>query len=130
MIDKLILPIMIFCHIVDDYYLQGPLAKFKQWKWIKENYPQKLYKHDWIIALLEHSFSWSFMILLPILVTSLIQDIDITLFYILALLLNMIVHSIVDHLKANLLKINLTTDQLIHICQVIWTWACWIIIYK
>ena len=29
----LLLPLMIFCHIVDDYYLQGWLASGKQRKW-------------------------------------------------------------------------------------------------
>ena len=35
----IILIIMIFLHIVDDFYLQGVLAKFKQKDWWKENYP-------------------------------------------------------------------------------------------
>lgn len=28
---------MVFCHIVDDYYLQGWLASAKQRKWWEEN---------------------------------------------------------------------------------------------
>ena len=57
---------MIFCHIVDDYYLQGGLTSMKQKKWWQENAPQKLYKYDYIVALIMHSMSWSFMIMLPI----------------------------------------------------------------
>ena len=36
--------LMIFCHIVDDYYLQGWLALAKQKKYWQENAPDKLYK--------------------------------------------------------------------------------------
>lgn len=60
---------MIFFHIVDDYYLQGWLASAKQKKWWEENAPQPLYKYDYIWALLMHSFSWAFMIMLPIAVS-------------------------------------------------------------
>jgi hypothetical protein len=58
--------LMIFCHIVDDYYLQGILASMKQKKWWQENAPDKPYKYDYIWALIMHSFSWAFMIMLPI----------------------------------------------------------------
>ena len=51
---------MIFCHIVDDYYLQGFLASAKQKSWWEKNLPNKLYKNDYIIALFEHAFSWTF----------------------------------------------------------------------
>ena len=49
---------MIFCHVVDDYYLQGVLAKLKQ----KESWPQDKpqYRHDYIAALAAHAFSWAF----------------------------------------------------------------------
>ena len=36
-----ILLCMIFCHIIDDYYLQGILASMKQKSWWKNNYPDK-----------------------------------------------------------------------------------------
>ena len=57
---------MIFCHIVDDYYLQGWLASAKQKKYWEENAPDKMYKHDYIWALIMHSFSWAFMVMLPV----------------------------------------------------------------
>ena len=57
---------MIFCHIIDDYTLQGWLANAKQKIWWFANAPDKLYKYDWIMALAMHSMSWSFMIMLPI----------------------------------------------------------------
>ena len=55
---------MLFLHLVDDYYLQGWLASAKQKSWWKKNSPDKLYSHDYIMALCEHAFSWTFMIML------------------------------------------------------------------
>ena len=60
----LLLLTMIFLHIVDDYYLQGWLASAKQKSWWEQNALDKLYKHDYIMALFMHSFSWAFMIML------------------------------------------------------------------
>ena len=40
---------MIFCHIVDDYYLQGWLASAKQKSWWETNAPDELYKNDYKI---------------------------------------------------------------------------------
>ena len=60
---------MVFSHIVDDYYLQGKLALFKQKSWWEEKAPDEMYKHDYIVALMMHSFSWAFMIMLPIAVS-------------------------------------------------------------
>ena len=56
---------MIFCHIIDDFYLQGILAKLKQKNWWKENAPDSLYKNDYMAALIIHSLSWSIMITIP-----------------------------------------------------------------
>ena len=69
-----IVMLMIFMHIVDDYYLQGWLASAKQKKYWEENAPEKLYRSDYIWALIMHSFSWAFMIMLPIAV---VKDFDI-----------------------------------------------------
>lgn len=111
-----VLCMMIFAHIVDDYYLQGVLAKFKQKKWWKENYPDKMYRFDYIVGLLMHAFSWSFMTSLPLLLISK----DYTLI-VLCIGINTIIHAIIDHLKANLLVINLFQDQLFHMMQLIVT---------
>ena len=64
MIKFIILLSMIFCHIVDDYYLQGWLASAKQKQWWVNNSPDLMYKYDYLMALFMHSFSWSFMIML------------------------------------------------------------------
>ena len=58
---------MIFLHIIDDYKLQGILASMKQKRWWREQKEYKpFYKYDYIIALIDHSISWTFMIMLPI----------------------------------------------------------------
>ena len=109
---------MIFCHIVDDYYLQGWLASAKQKKWWQENAPQKLYKYDYIVALIMHSMSWSFMIMLPIAMSMLF---NIPTMFLIVFICNAIIHGVVDNLKANKLKINLITDQSIHLLQIVIT---------
>lgn len=114
---------MIFCHIVDDYYLQGWLANAKQKKWWQENAPQQLYKYDYIVALICHSFSWSFMIMLPI---AIFLRFDLGWLYLLYPI-NLIIHAIVDDLKCNKHKINLIQDQTIHLTQIIITAICFVV---
>ena len=115
---------MVFCHIVDDYYLQGWLASAKQKSWWDKNSPDKLYKHDYIAALFMHSFSWTFMMML-------VPTIYIILFggryYPLVFVANLIIHMITDNLKANVKVINLWQDQLIHMIQIIGTFIVLII---
>jgi len=49
---------MILAHIADDFYLQGNLAKMKQKVWWEKLFEYKsLYKHDYKMALLIHSFN-------------------------------------------------------------------------
>ena len=113
-----VLILMIFCHIVDDYYLQGWLASAKQKQWWKDNAPDKLYRFDYVWALLMHSFSWSFMVMLPIAIS---QGFDINWVFGLMLVINTAVHAFVDNLKANVKVINLWVDQSIHMLQIIYT---------
>lgn len=107
--------LMIFCHIVDDYYLQGWLASAKQKKYWKENAPETMYKYDYIWALIIHSFSWTFMIMLPI---AFINKFDVDVPFLIAFIINIAVHAITDDLKANKRKINLWDDQIIHLYQI------------
>ena len=123
-----ILILMFFAHIVDDYYLQGWLASAKQKKWWEKSAPDKLYKFDYIMALFCHSLSWSIMIFLPILIYSLINNVNLNWFY-LAIPINLVIHAIVDDLKANKFKINLIVDQSIHFIQIIITWITFLFIY-
>lgn len=124
----LILICMIFCHIVDDYYLQGILASMKQKQWWEKNASEDLYKNDYKVALLMYSFSWSFMIMTPSVVYKFITGgTDISM--IIALFIaNVLIHSIVDNLKANRKLINLITDQTIHLVQIVYAWLFVVVI--
>lgn len=115
-----VLLLMVFFHIVDDYYLQaiGPLASMKQRSWWEKHYPQKLYKYDYLVALLMHSMSWAFMVMLPI---SIYRSWDIDGAFILLFIVNTSVHAFVDHMKANRLLINLIIDQSFHMVQMLGT---------
>ena len=108
---------MIFLHIVDDYVLQGILAQMKQKKFWEDNAPDEKYKYDYIWALIMHSFSWTFMIMLPLA----LSGGSITPLFYFFFVTNMLVHGFTDDLKANRFKINLWQDQLIHMAQILIT---------
>lgn len=108
---------MLFCHIVDDYYLQGILSSLKQREWW-EKY-DRMYNKDYLIALFMHGFSWSFVVHAPITIYFLITKAEPYLIVGISCICHALVHAIVDHLKANVKIINLTQDQLIHIIQIV-----------
>ena len=110
---------MMFNHVLDDYALQGILAQMKQRTWWEENAPDAMYENDFVAALAAHAFSWTFMIMLPI---TYVAELNIGLPFILAFCVNMFIHAIVDDMKANKKRINLVTDQAIHIAQIFVTW--------
>ena len=116
----MILLSMLFCHIVDDYYLQGWLASAKQKKYWQElpNYTD-MYKHDYIIALIMHSMSWAFMIMLPI---AIVNRFDVGFDFFVLYIINAFLHALIDDAKANRFVFNLVQDQLFHIAQIIVTW--------
>lgn len=119
--------LMIFLHIVDDYYLQkGWMSEAKQKKYWEDNAPDKMYKFDYIWVLLMHSFSWSFMIMLPI---AFVEQFNIGGKFLTMFILNLLLHASVDNHKANERRINLWQDQLIHIVQIILTYF-FIIIWR
>ena len=114
---------MLFLHIVDDFYLQpGMLSKLKCVEFWEKNAPDKLYKYDYVAALLIHSFSWSFMIMLPIFFN---EGFSVSVELILLFLLNLVTHFCVDNAKANERRINLCTDQAIHAIQIAVTFLLW-----
>ena len=126
----LILFSMLFLHVVDDYYLQGILAKLKQKSWWEENAPDPLYRNDYICALAVHAFSWSFVITLPwFIIAFLSLDTGLIIFLILGYLCNTFIHAFVDDMKANAKIINLCEDQKIHLCQIIITWIILVLSY-
>jgi hypothetical protein len=114
---------MIFFHIIDDYVLQAAcLSKLKQKGYWEKSIHGKIYqfyRYDYIVALIMHAFSWSFMISLPFAIE---QRFKFSVSYIVMLIVNTIIHAIVDNLKANKGKINLICDQTIHILQIIITY--------
>lgn len=118
-----LLPCMIFMHIVDDYYLQGILASMKCRSWWKEHAPDPMYKGDYVMALLMHAFSWSFMVMIPAVAYLLLNGRTFNLAFAGFFIANMMLHAIVDNAKANDKKINLITDQTIHLIQIVATWS-------
>ena len=114
---------MIFCHIVDDYYLQGILASMKQKEWWQTNAPNPLYKYDYIVALFMHSFSWACSIMIAPVIYAITVRSEKYIYAVLAIfIVNVITHMFVDNLKANKKAINLITDQWLHLIQIFWTW--------
>jgi len=116
--------IMIFLHIVDDFYLQkqGALATLKQKSWWEEqpDYGRQ-YRYDYKCALIIHSFSWTFMIMLPYTILCGCEPLND---YIYIFAFNMAIHYMTDDMKANDKLMNLATDQLIHLGQIAITYVC------
>ena len=119
--NDIVLFLMIFLHIIDDFCIQGIMAYMKQKSWWQEHPVgrQPMYKYDYIAALFAHSFSWSFMIMLPVLLWGTWNP---AIF-----VLNMLLHAFVDDMKANRMRINLITDQTIHLGQILLTWFCYVV---
>ena len=115
--------LMGWMHLICDFVLQ-PIClsqlKCKSW-WVEEckknNVDFKNYQGDYISALLMHGFTWSIMILIPPMFLMDVPDWLLIKFFI----INAGIHAYVDDLKANRFKINLWTDQLIHIIQILIT---------
>ena len=111
---------MIFFHIFDDFKMQGILADFKNKHWWSKHSPDKLYRHDWKISMFAHCFSWTFMVMLPILVYI---RFNVQPWFIVVFVVNVCVHFAIDHLKANAKMINLVQDQCAHLVQIVWTFV-------
>ena len=120
-----VLLLMFLFDIIDDFVLQPIcLSKLKQKRyWIEECKKYNLnilkYDTDYITALLIHGLSWSIMIHVPLMFLGGIRD---DFFLLLSVLLNTVIHAIIDDLKANKLKINLDVDQCLHGFQIVITW--------
>ena len=119
---------MLFCHIVDDYYLQGVLAKMKQISWWQEPTKDPMYQNDWLPALIAHGISWSFMMMLPCNIYLLINKPDSIYLFSIVFVFNVFLHCKVDNDKANKHEINLITDQLMHLFQICFTFLVFLIL--
>ena len=112
---QIILVLMLLVHLVADYTLQGWLADGKQKSWWDKICGGKVlekYRFDYIAALVCHALYWSIFICAPFYAST---------WFLLAIVLNTVVHAIVDDLKANRHKINLIQDQLLHLVQILLT---------
>ena len=109
---------MLLLHVIEDFSLQGIKAQMKQ-KSYWEKYDEK-YHYDWVPVLFFHSFEWACFIMLP-LAFACAFSFDWVFFAL--LIVNTVIHYIVDDLKCNKLKINLQTDQMAHIIQILATWV-------
>ena len=112
------LVLMMLGHLVSDYTLQGWLADGKQKSWWDKICGGKVlekYKYDYIAALVCHGLYWSILVCAPFYASPEFLGI---------ILLNTVAHAIIDDLKANLMKINLIQDQLLHLGQILVTFFC------
>ena len=119
-----ILIVMVFCHTVADYNLQGWLASAKQKSYWEENAPDKMYRYDYIMALIMHGINWSFMIMFPLMIYLLyIGNFgDSLIITFILFIVNIFLHAQIDDMKANVKQINLIQDQLMHLVQVFGSW--------
>lgn len=115
---------MIFLHCIADYHLQGILASMKQKNWWTDQTKDERYENDYIIALMAHSFEWSFIVLLPLMI-EIVRDISYwprILVYVMLLLANTLFHMTIDDCKANARNLNLVGDQIFHLGQIAVSW--------
>lgn len=113
---------MLFMHVFDDYVLQAPcLNKLKQKNWWRndKNYTP-FYEWDYVVALLCHSISWSFMIMLPLAVY---YNFKVNGIFLSTFVVNTLWHSFMDNAKANEGEVNLVIDQLFHLLQIVTTFC-------
>ncbi len=117
-----VLFLMILFHVIDDFYLQGVLAQMKQRDWWRKHTPGDMYRFDYVAALIVHAVSWSIMVTLPIFFATAFNPPSWMYLFI---LVNAVIHAVVDHAKANRRVINLVDDQSIHLVQVLFEWFCY-----
>lgn len=120
--SDIVLFLMIFLHIIDDFCVQGIMASMKQKSWWQEHPigSNPKYKNDYLAALFAHSFSWAFMIMIPVLIWGQWEWP--------ILLANMFTHAVIDNAKTNKFQINLIQDQTYHLIQIIATWLIFVVI--
>ena len=121
MVLKLIL-FSLLLHLLDDFVLQAAfLNNGKQKEWWRNQTSNELYKNDYIVCLLAPGLELSLLTFLPILTL----EGSSSCFLVGMMICNAGVHSFVDDVKANKKKINLVTDQVIHVIQILLTYFIW-----
>lgn len=113
-----ILALMVLCHIIVDFHTQGILASMKQKKWWADNVPAMGFTHkydkDYLAALFMHSVEWSIVVHIPFVVFYCSNPVVLA-----SVVFNAFAHMFIDDLKCNRMKINLITDQTLHIIQIV-----------
>ena len=117
-------------HLISDFYLQGCLCDLKQKKWWDSELKKiaystqepktpdeqdtifKKYGHDFIAGLYCHSMMWSILTFMPLMLVCGAGSVGFII------ILNCVIHAVVDNMKANQFKINLCQDQLLHFAQI------------
>lgn len=109
----LLLPLMILCHIIEDFHIQGKMADMKQSSFWRP-YGEK-YANDWKPVIILHGMEWAMLTSMPCVVMSWF---DVPMWFVLVIVTMGLLHAYIDHLKANVGKINLITDQTLHMTQI------------
>ena len=122
-----LLAMMIFMHVIEDFHLQGILADLKQrdW-WVEQEYKhiekkkdygdgiEWKYDKDYIVALLFHGFEWAFFVCIP-----LMYFVGFTPELFFGIIVQAVLHAMIDDLKCNRMKLNLWQDQALHMIQIL-----------
>ena len=129
--------LMLLAHIIEDFHLQGKMADMKQKVWWRDQVADsckwfsdeeraegfkrrmRVYGRDYIPVLILHGFEWAICVSVPVLFYT---GFEPSAVYIIAMMVMAFAHSLVDHMKCNMLKINLIHDQAIHMVQVAFLW--------
>lgn len=122
---------MLYLHVSDDFN-QKIMADMKQKKWWSDqkNHNQRMlrkrwmYSYDYLAVMICHAFKWSFIIHVPLFVYYIFtdnMDLAVSILYLVTVIINTVIHAVIDDLKANRFKINLIQNQLFHFIQIVLT---------
>ena len=124
MIYIILLIAMLYCHILDDFCLQGILASLKQKSWWEDICSvEPRFRNDYKAALIIQSFLWCFFIHIPLILH--IRYCGWTYneeLFLIVFVADWIIHVIIDDFKCNKHKLNLVMSQTVYLIQVIVTW--------
>ena len=117
---------MLVLHVIADFHLQGCLADLKQKRWWMDNVFSKGFNHkydkDYLAALAMHGLEWSIIVHIPVFWLAWTHLPDTSTRYLILLasvLIQAVLHAVIDDLKCNRYKLNLIQDQMLHIGQLI-----------
>lgn len=129
---------MFVMHYLGDWVLQTDvIAKYKQKdSWEDLIAKDRMYENDYSCVMELHCLFWSICIHVPIVIYEYIttgfiyEDFPsfFEIFLLASIIINMIIHYVVDELKANRKLINLRTDQSLHYIQIAATLVVYLIL--